>query len=124
MFPTILKIGPIVISSLGVMTALGFFLGSFLIWKKETEENFEEEKIMDVILISSLAAFLVSRLFYVFFYWQEIGANFLAYFDFVGKPGFSLIGAFLGGGISFWLLSQKNKWDFFKVADFSVFGLI
>lgn len=123
MFPTILQIGPITVSSLGIMIALGFFFGSFLIWKNGKEENFDDDKIMDAILIISLVSLLTSRLDYIFWHWQELGENLAVYFNFVSKPGFSWLGAFLGGGLVLKFICYRNKWDFFKVADFSVFGL-
>lgn len=123
MLPTILQIGPITISSLGVAIVLGFFLGSFLVWKKEKEENFNEEKIMDAILLVSIISLVCSRTWYILFYWDKIGRNLSSWFDFVGKPGFSWPGAFLGGALTLRFLCKKNKWDFFKVADFSSFGI-
>ncbi len=122
-FPTLIQIGPIVISSLGVLIVLGFFFGSFMIWKRGKEENFEEEKIMDSILWVSLFSFLVSRTWYIIFHWTGAGANFLSWFDFVGKPGFAWTGAVVGGVLALIIFCQKQKWDFFRVGDFSSFGL-
>lgn len=123
MFPTLLQIGPISITSLGVSLVIGFFLGSFLIWKKEKEENFDEEKIMDAILLVTLVSLIASRTWYVIFYWVKVGGP-LAWFDFSNKAGFSWVGALIGGVLTLKFICKKNRWDFFKVADFSTFGLV
>ncbi|MFC1711261.1 prolipoprotein diacylglyceryl transferase [Patescibacteria group bacterium] len=124
MIPTLVRLGPVTITSLGVMIVLGFILGSFLIWKKTKEENFDEEKAMDAIIVTTVFAFLVSRSLFVLFYFSEMGGNLLSWFDFVGKPGFSWIGALLGGIVSLVLFCKKHKWDFYKVADLFSFGLV
>lgn len=123
MFPTLIQIGPIVISSLGFFSVLGYFFGSFLIWKKAKEENFEEEKIMDAIILVGLSSLVTSRLWFVLSHWQKLNSSINSLFDFIGKPGMSWFGALLGGTIILKLISKQNKWDFFRVADFSTYGL-
>jgi len=71
MIPTILQIGPIVISLLGVMTAMGFFFGSFFIWQRTREEHFDENSIMDGILLVSLVGLISARIWYVVFNWGQ-----------------------------------------------------
>lgn len=124
MFPTLIQIGPITLSILGLMTALGFFLSSFMIWKKEKEEHFDEEIIMDGILISAFMSFIGARTGYILINWNEIGNSWLSWFDFVGKPGFVWWGALIAGSATLWFYCQKHKLDFYKVADFATFGLV
>ncbi|GAG43512.1 unnamed protein product, partial [marine sediment metagenome] len=108
------------------MIALGFFLGSFLIWQKGREEHFEESSLMDGILLVIMAALIVSRIWYVIFNWSaswRIG-SFISFFDLVKKPGFAWQGALLGGIFTLVVYCKKKKWDFYKLADLSVFGII
>lgn len=121
---TILKLGPVTITFLGLAVAIGFILGSFLVWREGKEENFNEEEIMDAILLVSLSSFVSSRLFYVFLLWDKAGVNLASLFDFVNQPGFSWLGAFLGGIISLVFFCRQHKWDFFKTADFSSLGVV
>jgi len=126
LFPTILQIGPVTISSLGVMIALGFFLGSFLIWQRGREEHFEEDSLMDGILLVSMVALIISRAWYIVFNWSASWriANFISFFNLVKKPGFSWHGALLGGIFTLVIYCKKQKWDFYKLADLSVFGVV
>ncbi len=120
MFPTILQIGPLVISTTGAFTALGFFFGSFVIWKKGKEEHYEETQLLDGMLLTSLLSLLGARLGFVMSQWPEK----IKFLDLVANPGFSWQAALITGLISLVFYCQKQKWDFFKVADFVVFGLV
>ena len=123
MFPTILQLGPLTISSLGVMIALGFFLGSFLIWQKVREEHFEEAFIMDGILLVSITGLIFSRICYIILNWANFD-SFFSLFDLVKKSGFSWQGALLAGIFTLVAYCKKKKWDFYKIADLSVFGIV
>ncbi len=122
MLPTLLKLGPITISSLGVFTALGFFFGSFLIWKRGKEENYDEERLMDAVLLSAIGVLVTSRIWYILLHWQEFGSNIVGWFDVVGAPGLSWFGALMGGLLVLKIFSSRQKWNFFKIADFFSFG--
>lgn len=122
-FPTILQLGPITISSLGVMVALSFFFSSFLIWKKAKEENYDEEMVMDGIILVTIVSFLVSRTWFILENWQQLGGHLLVWFNFVSKPGFSWFGSLIGGILALKLFCQKQKWNFFKMVDLVSFGL-
>jgi prolipoprotein diacylglyceryltransferase len=123
MLSTILSLGPITISSLGFLTALGFFFGSFLIWKRGKEEGYDEEKLMDGIILSGLGALIGSRIWYAVLHYQELGLDLNSFFNIVGSPGFSWLGAFLGGILSLKLFAAKKKWEFFKIVDIFTFGI-
>lgn len=120
MFPTILQIGPLVISTTGVFTALAFFFASFLIWQKGKEEHYEEVELMDGMLLIILLSLLGARAGFVLSQWPEK----IKFLDLIAEAGFSWQAALITGLVSLFLYCQKQKWDFFKVADFIVFGLI
>lgn len=123
MLPVLFSLGPITIYSYGIFLFLGFLFGLFVIWKRSREENFEEEKVFDTILIISLYALLGARLIYVFSNFSSFGGNLLYWINLIGKPGFSLFGA-LGGGIAGLIIeTRKRKWDFFEFSDIVAVGL-
>lgn len=112
------------------MIALGFFLGSFLIWQRGREEHFEEDLLMDGILLVFMLGLIVSRVWHVVFNWSAPPAggwpiaSFISFFNLVEKPGFSWQGALLGGIFTLVIYCKKQKWDFYKLADLSVFGVV
>jgi len=124
LLPTILQLGPFTITSLGLMVVLGFFFGSFLIWKKEKEEGLDEEKVMDGIFLVGLASLVGGRTGFILLFWKQLKGGLAAWFDFVGQPGFWWLGMVVGGILALRYLSEKNNWDFYKVADFATFGLV
>jgi phosphatidylglycerol:prolipoprotein diacylglycerol transferase len=124
MLPTILQIGPVVISSLGFFTAIGLFFGSFIFWERGRKEYFKEEELMDVAILTGLASIIGGRIGWGIIHWNEFSSNLLYWFDFVGRPGFWQFSAFISGFGLLIYLAKKYGWDFFKVADVGCFGLV
>ena len=124
MFPTLLQLGPVYISSLGFFAFLGFLVGAFVFWKKGKEEGFDEELLLDFWILSFLAGFLVARLTFCLTNPDCWSKPFLGFFAFVKLPGFSFLGFILVGAAVWATSSLKNKWDFWQIADGAVFGLL
>jgi len=121
MIPTLIQFGPLAITSLGVSLFAALLIGSFFSWKKGKEDNLDPEPLMDGIIISSIIEFFGARLIFILTH-PELG--FKAYFNFMKFPGFSYYGALISGVI-FWIYFCKtHKWDFYKLADVLVFGII
>ncbi len=121
MFPTLLQIGPLVISSQGFFLVLAFLTASFFIWRKGKEESLDDLPLMDSLILTCLVSFLSARFFFVLF---SANRSFIRTFNFCKYPGFSYFGALIGGILFLRFFSLKQKWDFFKLADVFVFGLI
>jgi len=124
MFPTLLQIGPVYISSLGFFSFLGFLFGGFVLWRKGKEENFDEEPILDLWILSLLSGFLTGRLLFCLTNPLYFSKPFLGFFSFVKLPGISFLGLILGMFITWIIFSDKAKWDFWKLADVAVFSVI
>lgn len=122
MLPVLFSFGPITIYSFGLFLFLGFIAGLFVIWKRSREENFEEDKIFDAVIYTALLAIIGSRLVYVLFNLGAFGFNLISWINLIGKPGFSLIGAFLGALAGLIVQANKKKWDFYEFSDIVVLG--
>jgi len=123
MFPVLLQIGPVTITTHGILLAIGFFFASFIIWQKGREEHFQETKLMDCIIIATLSSLLFSRIYFILLNLDKF-SNTWKTFDLVVQPGFSWQGALIGGLISLIIYTHVQKWDFFLLADIAVFGII
>lgn len=121
MLPTILQLGPISITSLGVSLFLAFLVGSFFIWRKGKEENFDAQPLLDGIILGTGVAIIFSRLVFLL---VSPGKNLMQDLNFFSYPGFSYFGAFLGSFLFLLYFCHKQKWDFFKLGDVLVFGII
>lgn len=123
MLPTLIQIGPIVISSLGVLIGIGFLFGSFVFWKRGKKEYFKEEELMDSAILTAIAGILGARLGYVFLNLPQFKGHFWRIFDVVGYPGFWQLSGIVSAFLMLWYFGKKKGWDFFKVADIFCFGL-
>lgn len=124
MFPTLLSIGNFGLSSYGVFLALGFLFGVFLIWRLSRAWDLNEEKILDLTLLTFSGSLIGARLYFVL-----INIDFFASgpwkIIFINKyPGFSFWGAFLGGWLSLFYLARRFKLDFWQIADIAVVGFL
>jgi phosphatidylglycerol:prolipoprotein diacylglycerol transferase len=123
MLPIIFSLGPITIYSYGLLLFLGFLFGLFVIWKRSREESFEEEEVFDAVVISNLYAIVGARVIYILLNFQSFGPDVIAFFNLIGKPGFSLFGGLAGGILGLALQTNKRKWDFFEFSDIVSLGL-
>lgn len=116
MFPTLLSLGPLKINTGGVILALTFFVTTFWIWKRGREEHFEEEALMDMVILVTLVGLILSRVFYVISH-LNLFSSFWQVFQIIKYPGFSYPGGLAGGLLAFVLFASFKKWDFYLLAD-------
>jgi len=124
MFPVLFSIGPITIYTFGFLIAVGFFLSSFLLWRRLRELGLDEEKIIDFLLSLSFFALVFARISYILTHPDNFGfvpARWLLLGRF---PGLSFWGAILGGILALIWLCRKNRWEVWRVADEVVFGFL
>ena len=112
-------------SLFGLFLAVGFFSGSFIIWKKAKDEALKEEKVFDGIIFVMLLGLLGARLDFIFHNFNEFGFNFLKWFWLTRYAGLNFNGGLLLGLLAlYWFSRQLADWDFWPMADLAVFGLV
>ncbi len=117
MLPTLVALGPVRISSFGVMAVIAFFLGGFVVWRQGREAHFDEERIFDAILVGVFWGLVGGRLVYGLEHGAEFGADLLMWVSLAGRPGLSLFGALVAGGISLWWFARRAGWNFWETTD-------
>lgn len=123
MFPVLLSLGPLTISTMGVFLALAFFVTGFIFWRKGREEHYAEEEMFDVFLLSIIWGLIWSRIGFVIFHFGSFGFNVLKWLDFSSYPGLL---PFLGIVMALLFIAsraKKQKWDVFEILDFSVLAI-
>jgi prolipoprotein diacylglyceryltransferase len=98
-------------------------LALFVIWKKTSEEHFEEDEVVDTILATGLWALVGARVIYILFHLDQFGLNLIWWLNWLGKPGFAFLGGLLGGVAAIYFQTKKRKWDFYKFIDLVTAGL-
>jgi len=123
MYPILLKAGPVVLYSYGFFVALGFLASSFFVWRFAREEEIEEEKLLDGILVAVFSGLAGARLYYVFLNWPVFSKDVFRIFHLIAYPGLGIMGGLIFGLAGFFLFSRLTKLDFAKTVDLGAIGL-
>ncbi len=110
------------ISSFGVFLILALFAATFIIWRIVRVYELDEEKTIDLLLLSVIGGLLFSRSYYVLTN-LSLFDDFLKAILFSKYPGLSFWGALLGGGLTMKYFSGRLKIHFWQAADFAAVGL-
>ncbi len=123
MLPVLFEFGSISVSSFGLFLAMGFIYGTFLVWRLARAWELDEEKILDLTLLTFFGGLLGSRIYFII--------DHLNFFDSFAKmvlitkyPGFSFWGAFLGGWLALYIFVKRFKMDFLSLADMAAIGFL
>lgn len=117
MFPILFSVGSFSISTFAVFVTAAFLFAVFTIWRLARAWDIEEEKALDFTILTFIGGIIVSRLYFVTEHLEIFLKTPLNILLFFRQPGFSFWGGFLGGWLTLYLLSRKNKIDFWHVAD-------
>ena len=106
MLPVLLDIGPITIYSFGFFLALSYLVGTFVFWKLGKKQGYNEEKLLDLSVISLIAALVGGHLYFVILNFSLFRDNLVSILH-VWQGGFayhgSLAAVFLAGLICHFL---------------------
>jgi len=125
--PVFLQIGNLQIRYYGLIYAVMFTIGLFMIikiseYKKnklkiKSYQKFTKDLIYDYMIYLIIGSIFTARLFHIIFYNLEYYlTNPLLFFAF-WKGGMSIHGGFVGGIIATIIFSKKNKINFYDIAD-------
>lgn len=124
MLPLLFSIGSINIYSLGLILAVGFFISAFFIWRRLKELGIDEEKIIDLIIISALFSLVFGRIFFIIQNISLLGFN-PSHWLLIGRyPGLSFWGGVGGIFLTVWWFSRRQDLDFWQIYDEFVYGLM
>ena len=123
MHPVVFEIGPLVVSSYGLLLAISFGMGLWLALARAKRWKVKTELILDLFLIILVCSIFGSRFFYVTFHLEEFQGHLLDIINPIqstgelGIAGLSMVGGVLlavGIALLFLFLKNLNVW---KMAD-------
>lgn len=124
MFPVFLSVGNFAVTSFGLFFALSFILGIFLVWRLARAWDLDEEKLLDMVLLTIIGGLIGARGYFVLENFSSFGFDPLKWIHIYRYQGFSFWGGFLGGWLSLALFSRKLKADFYLLADMAAVGFL
>lgn len=124
MLPVLFSIGPIPISSFGLFLSLSFIASFFLVWRLLRAWDLDEEKILDLFLLTFFGALLGARIFFILQNFSTFGWGIDKWFLIMKYPGLEFWGAFLGGWLALFIFAGKLKEDFWQMADLFAPGFL
>jgi phosphatidylglycerol---prolipoprotein diacylglyceryl transferase len=116
-------IGPLVLQTWGTFVAAGFLIGGWMAAKRAVSRGLDPKIVWDLVFWIFVAAFIGARAFHVLAYepvyylahpWEAIDPR---------KPGYAIMGGFLGAWVAFYLIIRKRGLDMLSYADTLVWGL-
>lgn len=108
MYPIIFQIAGQPVYTLSLFSVLAFGVSGFILWRRLLDLGYEEKKVINLILFSTLSAV-------VFGY---VGGRV------EGFNGCSFLGLCFGLGLAFFYFIRREKIDFWRLGDELVFALI
>lgn len=117
-----IPIGPIHIQAWGTFVAAGFLVGAMISSRRAKAKGFDANAVWDMAFWVFIAAFVGARLFHALFYEPSLLGDLWGLIN-PARPGFAILGGFLGAASAFALFVKRKKLDFLKFADVAVWGL-
>lgn len=124
MLPVLFSIGPILVSSFGFFLALGFLLGTFLIWRLARAWDLDEEKILDLSLLTFFGGLIGARLYFALEHFDLFSTDLIKIALITKYPGLSFWGAFLGGYLTLSFFIKRFKLELESILDIVAVGFL
>lgn len=115
MCPVIVKIGPITIYGYGLMLAIGFLVGSYLVIHEFKRRRLNVEHANSITLIAIIAGIAGSKILFLIENWSEFVADPIGMA--FSPSGLTYYGGFLLATACIYLYIKKKGLYFFTVAD-------
>ncbi|HEY2662741.1 MAG TPA: prolipoprotein diacylglyceryl transferase [Candidatus Binataceae bacterium] len=122
MLPVLFHLGPITIYSYGLMMALAFLAGEWIVSSEFRRKGYEAERASTLVLWVALAGIVSARLYYIADHWGEFVENPRALI-FTGA-GFVYYGGFIGGVAASYIFARRFRIPWLKIADIGVTALV
>jgi phosphatidylglycerol:prolipoprotein diacylglycerol transferase len=122
MIPVLLRIGPISIYSYGLMMALGFIVGDFVLTAECKRRGYSADMATALVVWCAIGGLVGARILDVINEWPAYAAH--PWSIVFSGSGFVWYGGFIGGVFAAWLVARYYKVGFLRVTDMCAPALI
>lgn len=126
MHPILFKIGSFELASYGLMTAIGYGVASFYLYRRLAKINLDKETFWNLIFIIFMGALIGGKLMFIIVSWPQLGATLaekLATVIHDIRYGFVFFGGLIVSVISVVYYMKKKKLPLLQTSDFLIVGL-
>ena len=116
MHPELIQLGPIHLRSYGVMMAVAFLVGTWLALREARRLRLDEDKVVNVILVTLVASVLGARALYVIEHLQEFRREWGSVLA-LWQGGLTLYGGIVAGAFAGLLAARRFGLPMWVVAD-------
>jgi phosphatidylglycerol:prolipoprotein diacylglycerol transferase len=116
MHPELLHLGPVHLRSYGVMMAIAFLVGTWISLREARRLGLDEDKVVNVILITLVSAVLGARALYVLEHLAEFRREWGSVFA-LWQGGLTLYGGLVAGTFAGLVAAQRMGLPRWRVAD-------
>ncbi len=124
MLPVLFSFGPLSVSSFGFFLALAFLFATFLVWRIARAWDLDEEKILDLVLLTFFGGLIGARIFFVSLNIEFFSTDLTKAILITKYPGLSFWGGLLGGWLALSFFVARFKLDFRQIADLAAVGFL
>ncbi len=123
MYPELLRLGPFVISSYGVMLSLAFMFGVVITTKLAEKRKIDSDEVINLSFVIMISSILGARLLYVLFHLDEFEGRWIYTFwpvqrdGTVGLSGLILLGGVIGAIFAGLIYCGIRRLPVWKTAD-------
>lgn len=117
MYPELLRIGDFTISSFGVMIALCFLAGYWLISLEAKRKKLKESAVSNMFLATMIGGIVGAKLLYLF---ENVPLGDLLRHPIdhlLSRGGLTFYGGFIGAIVLVWIIANRNKISMWTVGD-------
>lgn len=123
MNPVLFQYQAFTVYTFGFAITVAVLVSAFLLWRRLRRFGYEDESIIDMVLVAGFSALLISRLFYVVQHWGDFSGSFLRMVLVTYFPGLDGVGALLGIIIAVTSFTFIKRWNPLVVLDSVFFSL-
>lgn len=124
MLPVLFSLGNLPISSFGFFLSLAFLFGTFLTYRLARAFELEEEKILDLAILTFFGGLIGARIYFIAAFPQAFLEDFFRIFSLVRFPGLSFWGGFFGGFLALFIFLKRSNLLVWQILDIASVGML
>ncbi|OIN94869.1 hypothetical protein COS81_04215 [candidate division WWE3 bacterium CG06_land_8_20_14_3_00_42_16] len=123
MQPIFFQLGSVKIYTLSIFLSLAFLSATLVVWREGRRRNFEEEKILDLVVLMVLGGIVLGRIVF-FLLNRSLFSSVLDFFLFWKVAGVSFFGGVCGAILAAMAYIRHHHWPMGLIFDILMLGIL